>query len=183
MNRTFEVVRRAYNSRYANGDDIRLVNLGPVALFSIFKQITSTGKHLEDFSHAHIVSLMYKLISSARDSDDLSIGLNLDRNRRRNELTNEKNIKGKLRVRLLPKDIFGFAEHHEKTTYGLGYKLTLAGNKENSVFQRAVVLAVARIKIAHIHWCVPRYTPSIQRQGILSKLILSKTPTELGYIE
>ena len=30
---------------------------------------------------------------------------------------------------------------------------------------------------------VPHYIPSIQQQGILSKQILSKTPTELMYVE
>ena len=61
-------------SRYANGDDIRLVILGPIALFSNCILTTSSGKHSEDISHAHIVSLMYKLLTSSRGSDDLSVG-------------------------------------------------------------------------------------------------------------
>ena len=83
----FEVVKRADNSRYANGNDIRLVNLGPIALFSNFKLTTTSGKHLDDISHSHIVSLMYKLITSSKDSDDLSVGFDNSRNRRREELT------------------------------------------------------------------------------------------------
>ena len=54
----FEVIKRADNSKYANGNDIRLVNFGPIALFSNFKLTTTSGKHLEDISHAHIVSLV-----------------------------------------------------------------------------------------------------------------------------
>ena len=54
----FEVIKKADNSRYANGNDIRLVNLGPIALFSNFKLRTSSGKHLQDINHAHLVSLM-----------------------------------------------------------------------------------------------------------------------------
>ena len=73
----FEVTKIADNSRYESGNDIRLVNVGPIALFSNFIFTISTGKHLEDISHSHIVSLMYKLINSAKDSDDLSI--NFDR--------------------------------------------------------------------------------------------------------
>ena len=46
------------NNRYVDGNDIRLATLGPVALFSKYKLTTSSGKHLEDVSHAHIVSLM-----------------------------------------------------------------------------------------------------------------------------
>ena len=39
----FEVIKGADNSRYANGNDIRLVILGPIALFSDFKMTTSSG--------------------------------------------------------------------------------------------------------------------------------------------
>ena len=91
----FEVIKRADNSRYANGNDIRLVIFGSDCFFSNFKLTTSSGKHLEDISHAHIISLMYKLITSSKDSDDLSIGFDHSRNRRRDELALNKNIKGK----------------------------------------------------------------------------------------
>ena len=175
----FEVIKRADNSRYANGSDIRLVNLGPVALFSHFKLTTSSGKHLEDISHAHIVSLMYKLITSSKDSDDLSMGFDRSRNRRRDELALNKNIKGKYHLKILLKDVFGFAEHQQKATYGLGYKLTLTSNKDDAVIDKANGIADARIKIDHIHWYVPHYIPSIQQQSIMSKQILNKTPTEL----
>ena len=70
----FEVIEKVVVSRYGNGNDIRRVNLGPIVLFSNFQLTTSSGKHLEDFIHVHLVSLMYKLITSFKDSDDLSIG-------------------------------------------------------------------------------------------------------------
>ena len=41
----------------------------------------------------------------------------------------------------------------------------------------------ARIKIDHILWYVRHYISSIQQRGKLSEQILSKTPTELTYIE
>ena len=68
---------------------------------------------------------MYKLITSARGSDELSFGFDRDRGRRQRELTNNKNIKRKYHVRIMLKYMFGFAENREKGTYGLGYKLTL----------------------------------------------------------
>ena len=179
----FEVIKRADNSRYANGNDIRQVNLGPIALFSNFKLTTSSGKHLEDISHNHIVSLMYKLITSSKDSDDLSIGFDRSRNRRRDELALNKNLKSKYHLKILLKDVFGFAECQEKATYGSGYKLTLTGNKDDAVIDKANGIADARIKIDHIHWYVPNYTPSIQQQSIMSKQILNKIPTELRYVE
>ena len=179
----FEIIKRADNTRYGNGNDIRLINLGPIALFSNFKLTTSSGKHLEDISHAHLVSLMYKLITSSKDSDDLSIGFDRSRNRRGDEIALNKNIKGKYHLKILLKDVFGFAECQEKATYGLGYKLTLTRNKDDGVIDKANGIADARIKIDHIHWYVPHYTPSITQQGIMSKQILNKTPTELRYIE
>ena len=179
----FEVIKKVDNSRYGNGNDIRLVNLGSVALFSIFKLSTSSGKHLEDISHAHIVSLMYKLITSSKDSNDLSIGFDHSRNRRRDELSLNRNIKDKYHVKIMLKDVFGYAEHQEKATYGLGCKLTLTRNKADAVIDKAGGIADARIRIDHIHWYVPHYTPSIQQQSTLSKQILNKTPTELRYVE
>ena len=151
----FEVVKRVDNSRYGNGNDIRLVNLGPVALFNNLKLTTSSGKHLEDISHAHLVSLMYKLITSSKDSNHLSIGSDHSRNRRRDELTLNKNVKGKYHVKIMLKDVFGFAEHQEKATFGLGYKLTLTRNKDDAVIDKAGGIADAKIRIDHIHWYVP----------------------------
>ena len=180
---SFEVIKRADNSRFANGNDIRLINLGPIALFSNFNLTTSSGKHLEDIGHAHLVSLMYKLITSSKDSNDLSISFDHSRNRRRDELALNKNIKCRYHLKILLKDVFGFAEHQEKATYGLGYKLTLTRNKDDSVIDKANGIADARIKIDHIHWYVPHYTPSIAQQGLNSKQILNKTPRELRYVE
>ena len=121
----FEVIKKADDSRYVNGNDIKLVNLGPIVLFSNFKLTSSIGEHLEDISHAHLVSLMYKLITSGKNSDYLSIGFDRSRARRQDAMTDNKNVKGKFHVRNMLRDVFGLAEHQEKATYGLGYKLTL----------------------------------------------------------
>ena len=81
------------------------------------------------------------------------------------------------------KDTFGFVEHQERATCGLGYKLTPTGNKDDVILQKAEAIADARIKIDNIHWYVPHYTTSIPQKGIISKQISSKTPTELRHIE
>ena len=60
----FDVIHAANNNRYVDGKNIRLVNLGPISLFSNYKLTTSSGKHLENIDHAHINSLMYKLLTS-----------------------------------------------------------------------------------------------------------------------
>ena len=75
----FDVVHAATTNRYADNNDIRLVNQGPIAFFSNYKLTTSSGKHLEDFSQAHNVILKYKVITSAKKTDNLSFGFDRDR--------------------------------------------------------------------------------------------------------
>ena len=83
-----------------------MVNLEPIATVNNYKLTTSSVKQLENFGQAHTVSLMYKLLTSCRGSDDLSIGFDRDRERRQCELTNNKNMKGKYHVRNYLMDIF-----------------------------------------------------------------------------
>ena len=179
----FDVLHAATNNRYADGNDIRLVNLGSIGLFSNYKLTTSSGKHLENIDHSHIVSLLYKLLTSSKGSDDLSIGFDRDRNRRQRELTINKSQKGKYHIRMYLKDVFGFADYQDKGTYGLGYKLTLTRNTDNALLNKDNAIANGRIKINAIEWYVPHYTPSMQQQSILSKQIINKTPTEIKYPE
>ena len=180
---SFEGIKKADISRYANGNDIKLVTLAPIALFSTCKVTTSSGKHLEDFSHAHFVSLIYKLISSSKGSDDFSIGFDRSSARRREEMTNNENVKGKFHLRIMFKDVFGYSEHQQKATYGLGYKLTLTRSKDEAVIDKVAVIADDRIKTGHIHCYVPYYTPSVQQQSVLSEKNLSNKPKELRYVE
>ena len=60
--------------------------MGPISLFSNFKLTTSSGKHLEDISHAHLVSLMHELLASSKNSDDLSIAFHRSYIIRKDEL-------------------------------------------------------------------------------------------------
>ena len=111
----FEVIKKAHRSKYGDGNEIRFVNLRLTALFSNFRSTTSSGKDLEDNSHPHIVSLMYKLLISIRASDYLSVGFHRDRTIERDELARNKNINGKNHLRIMLRVVFGFAEHQEKT--------------------------------------------------------------------
>ena len=178
-----EVIKKAVDSRYANGNDVRLVNPGPIALFSNFKLTTSSAKQLESISHAHIEFLRYKLITSSNDSDDLSIASDRDWNKEQNELTKRNIIKGKYHVKIRLKNVFGFAEDQEKATFGFGYDLTLTRNNDDTALQKAVDIADATIGIDHIHWYIPHCTSSIQQQDLLTKQIFSKTSTEHRYVE
>ena len=179
----FDVIHAATKNRYVDGKDIRQVNPAPIGLFSNYELTTSSGKHLENIDHAHIVSLMNKLLTSSRGSDDLSIGFDRDRNRRQRELTNNKTQKGKYHVRIHFKDVFGFAEYQKKATYGLGYKLTLTRKTGNAVLNKGNAINNGKIKCNAIDWYIAHYTPSMQQQSILFKQILSKTPTLIQYPE
>ena len=126
---------------------------------------------------------MYGLITSAIDADGLSIGFDRDRKRRQRELTNSRNQKGKYHVRIMLKDIFGFEEHLEKATFGLGYNLTLTTNNDNSILKKADAINLVKYKINSIDWYAPHYIPSITQKTILSKQILSEVPTKLQKVE
>ena len=126
---------------------------------------------------------MYKLLSSSKGSDDLSIGFDRSRDIRKRELTNNKNIQGKYHLRIYLRDIFGFAEHQETATYGLSYKLTLTRNTDNAVLNKDNAVNNAKIKINSLEWYVPHYTPSLNEYNKLKTQIEQKTPTNLHYPE
>ena len=179
----FDVLHAATNTRYVDGDDIRLVNEGPIAFFINFKLQSISGKHIEEINHAHIVCLMYKLITSARNNDDLSIGFDRVRARRQRLLTNNKHMKGKYHVTIMLKDIFGFAHDQDEGMFGLGYNLILTRNSDNAVFNKGNAINNAKIKINSIDWYIPLYTPSLSQEKIIMGQIVNKKPTELRYVE
>ena len=172
----FDVLHAATGNTYVENDDIKLVNLGKIALFGNYKSTTSSGKHLEDINHAHIVSLLYKILTSSRGSDDLSSGFDRHRIRRQRELTDNKKLKGKYHLRIYLGDIFGFAEHQKTGTFGLGYKKTCTRNTCNAVLNKYNATNKAKIKINAIELYVPHYTPSFEQNDIIMNQIVEKLP-------
>ena len=177
----FEVLKND-DTRYADGDQISLVNFGPVALFSEAKLTTSSGKHLEKVDNLHPISLMYKLLTSNQQTSQLMYGFEESQATRRQELTNNKTEKGTLFVRIKLTDIFVFADQ-EKITYGLGYSLTLKRNNNNDSIIRDNGVDAAKINIKAISWHVPHYVPSLENQQLVMDQLLDKDPTELYYME
>ena len=105
-------------------------------------------------------------------------------------MTNIKTSKGNYQVRIHLKDIFGFAEHPDNSTYGLGYKLTLQRNSYNHITSNpaqandpAKGALAGRVIMDDLSLYVPHYTPSISNQKLLLGHISSKTPTELSFIK
>ena len=54
----FDVVKAAAGNKYADVNDVRLFNVNPFALFSIYEFTTTSIKHLEVVFHAHVVFLL-----------------------------------------------------------------------------------------------------------------------------
>ena len=69
---------------------------------------------MEEIDNAHVICLRYKLLSSSRDSDDLSIGFHRSTEVRERDLTKKETRKGIYLVKVSLKDIFGFAENQCK---------------------------------------------------------------------
>ena len=85
--------KAAAHSRYVDGDYIRLVSLGLLALNNKCRLTSSSGKEKKEIDNAHVICLMHKLTSSNRDSDDLSIGFYRSNETREKELNNNKKLK------------------------------------------------------------------------------------------
>ena len=158
----FDVLHAGTGKKYVNGDDKRLVNLGLIALFSIYRLTITSGKNLEKISHAQIVSSLYKLLPSSKDSDDLSIGFHCNPDKRRLEITNNKKINGKYHVRIYLRDILGFAEHQKTATYGLAYKLTMTRDCDNAVLRKGNATNDAKVINNALERYVLQYNPSLE---------------------
>ena len=147
----FEVFKND-DTRYADGDQISLVNFGPVALFSEAKLTTSSCKHLEKVDNLHPISLKYKLLTSTQQISQLMYGFEESTAIRRQELTNNETEKGTFFVRIKLKDLFEFADQ-EKVTYGLVYTLTLKrNNSNNDAILRGNAVDAAKVVVKIIKW-------------------------------
>ena len=83
----FEVLKND-DTRFIDGDEISLVNFGPIALFSEAKLTTSSGKHLEKGDNLHPICSMYKLLTSSQQTSQLMYGFEESTTIRRQKLTN-----------------------------------------------------------------------------------------------
>ena len=167
---------------YADGDHTRLTNLVRFALLISFGLNSGRGKEIEELDNAHIICLMYKLISSSKDSEDLSIGLHWDITTQEIKLTNIKTAKGICHARFYWTDVFGFAEHQEiakneqKNDYKALFHRTAAVDVGNRTWS-------ARVIWSEISWCIPHFAPNISQQKSTIEHIVSSAATELSYIK
>ena len=88
------------------------------------------------------------------------------------ELIIIKRTERKVKLELFLKDVSGFADHHERATYGLGYKLTLQRTSDNNVLgheprAHADNRAIQGTFIKNVIRFVPRYTPNASTKTIV----------------
>ena len=122
-------------------------------------------------------------MTSSKDSDDVAIGFDRNCGRKKSKLCNYKGNKGKYHIRSYLKGFFGYAEYQEKGTYGLGYKLTVTRNTDNSVLNKTAATNSAKVKINSFDWYVPHYSPNLEEYNKLMHQIKRNTPTLLHYPE
>ena len=81
-------------------------------MFSEYELTTSSGKNLERIEYAHVVWVMYKLVTRSKDSSDLSVGFDDSDDRRKTGLINNKEApnKGRFHLRIYLKDVLGYPE-------------------------------------------------------------------------
>ena len=147
----------AGNTRcYADSELMRLVNLGCIAIYKIYRLTGSgTGKETEEVDKAHLLRLLCKSKSENKDIDDLSIGFH------RNIETREKEVNRKKATKV------GFVEHQGNITYALGYKVALPGSGDNLVLIHVDGAATENLSLAerviieNIGWYVPQNIPII----------------------
>ena len=149
---------------------------------------SSSWKEIEEIDTT--IGLMQKLLSSSKESDDLSIGFHGSIEAQERKVTKTKQIKGIFLLEFFLKDVFGFAEHEYNCTYGLGYTITLHRNSDNHVsshpagFNDAANLALTgRVIMVDTSLYALHYIPNISNQEFLLRHIVSRAATEISYFK
>ena len=137
-------------------------------------------KAREDFSHAHFVCLMCKIIPSATSSDGSSIGSYGSREKQVTELNTNKTVKEIYLVRIMLLDVFGFAEHQKNIKCRLGYTLTITTNNDNAVVNRYVATALVNFLMTGYKWYVRDIIYlNVEQRALVPVQSFSEEPTEL----
>ena len=126
---------------------------------------------------------MYKLFTSPRGYEDSSLGFAREINDRRDEFTVIKRNPGGFHGTILSKDFFGFAGHQKNATFGLGYRLPMKRNNNDSDLSRTAATANEEAVINDISWFVPDYTRNVIQQDLLNNHFVTKIPNGMSNIK
>ena len=130
LEKEFDVLRENDNESVLTADDLRLFNSLPIVFFSEDILSGSSENKLK-------ILVMLTLLMNG----DLSVGFVHEIITHAVECIAKKQNQGKLHLRLLPGDFFGFAENQKKATFGLGYKIIIERNIEKALlFEKLIQL-------------------------------------------
>ena len=59
--------------------------------------------------------------------------------------------------------VFGFSEHQDKETYGLGYEKLLTRNINNAVLNKAEAITIGKTVASNMDLYVPPYTFGVEQ--------------------
>ena len=164
-----------------NVEDLQNLNEA-VSLQNQVKVVRLQDKLSKQNFHEDMTKVFEPLTDTLKKTSE-NITKTITENSINNNKAIEKSIKGKYHIRNYLKDFFGFAEHQENGTYGLGYKLTLTKNTDNAVLNNDNAVANGRVKINSLDWYVPHYSANLEEYNKLMNQIKKNSPTLLHYPE
>ena len=159
-----------------------------MALFSLIKLEASGGRTIEYIDHCHPNLLMYKLLTSI--VDEYESGFVRNQGNRDSQLKGDHIAaeRGHIYTMIKMNDLFGFVNDLEKVIYGLGFKLILKRNKNDTALYRVnanpgAVGNDGKIDIRDISWCVPSIDPGNDNKIIVQKGLSKKNNVDFSYYE
>ena len=173
---------------FANDANIRLVNYGMMALFSLIKLEISGGRTIEYIDHCHPNLLIYKLLTSTVDEYESGIVRNQGNRDSQLKVDHIAAQRGHMYMMVKMSDLFGFVNDLEKIIYGLGFKLLLKINNNDRALYRVnanpgAIANDGNREIRDISWCVPSIDPSNDNRIIVQTGLSKKNNVDFSYYE
>ena len=159
-----------------------------MSLFISIKLETIGGLTIEYIDHCHSNLLIYKLLTST--GDEYESGFVKNQGNRDSQLKGDHIAaqRGHMYMMIKMSDLFGFVNDLEKIIYGLGFKLLLKRNNNDTALYRVnanpgAVANDGNIEIKDISWCVPSIDPSNDNRIIVQKSLSKKNNVDFSYYE
>ena len=199
-----QLLIRANDAPYVNGDKVALINNSIMYLFSDVRYHLASHEIevLQNPGYASAMLGMLKYPDDFNKSQGLNQGWAPDAEegtpiqgndgfiKRRNYIINMvegAGNKGKFNFRIPLKHFLGFCEDYKKILYGMQQRLTLTRTGDNNAILKGqnaannAVVGDGRVKINKISWFMPHVIPSDAYRLQLNKIIERKEKIPVGY--
>ena len=190
-----QLVKSTAGAAYGDGDNITLVNNGPMFLFSNIKYEMS-GYEVESINYPGPASTMKGLLKYSPNyaegqgmnhcwmkdtTNEANITTNNGFKMRQSYIIKSPNPKGNFNFCIPLHHVFGYADDYDKISYGLRHILTLNRQGDNDAIFRAGTVDAGKIVISKISWMMPRVLPNDKEKLKLIKLIESEESIQAGF--